>query len=109
VQRLGCVQTGREPGAHDDRGKVMRRYVMQVTGDSTTLLVTRAGDTAAIGWISKADYTYTILYSGGMSAKAPWQVVPGAERIDGTGEQINFTDKVPKDEPRYYRLQIEKK
>ena len=77
-------------------------------GQSTTLFVTRAGDTASIGWISKADLKYAILYSNGMNGASPWQVVPGGANIPGNGEQITFTDNVPQDETRYYRLQIEK-
>ena len=77
-------------------------------GQSTTLFVTRAGDTASIGWISRPGLVYTLLYSNGMNAKSPWRPVDGASQIVGTGEQITLTDSVAASEQRYYRLQIEK-
>ena len=77
-------------------------------GQSTTLFVTRAGDTASIGWLSKKDFVYTLLYSSGMNSRQPWQVVPGADNIVGNGEQITLTDQIGSSEQRYYRLQIGK-
>lgn len=77
-------------------------------GHATTLFVTRAGNTASIGWLSKPDLVYTLLYSSGMNASTPWQVVPGAENIVGNGEQITLTDDIGSSEQRYYRLQIGK-
>ena len=77
-------------------------------GQSTTLFVTRAGDTASIGWLSKPGFVYTLLYSTGMNSRQPWQVVPGAENVVGNGEQITLTDQIGSAEQRYYRLQISK-
>lgn len=80
----------------------------QDDGQSTTLFVTRAGETSSIGWISKPDLVYTLLYSSGRNASSPWEIVPGGATIPGNGDQITFTDTVPANETRYYRLQIQK-
>ncbi|MFH0909373.1 MAG: hypothetical protein V1929_11470 [bacterium] len=77
-------------------------------GHATTLFVTRAGETASIGWMSKPGLVYTLLYSDGMAANSSWQVVPGAANIVGDGGQITLTDQIANSAQRYYRLQIGK-
>lgn len=77
-------------------------------GQATTLFVTRAGETASIGWMSKPGLVYTLLYADRMNTASSWQVVPDASNIIGTGEQITLTDHVAPAEQRYYRLQIGK-
>jgi hypothetical protein len=71
-----------------------------------TFFMTRAGDTVTLSWVSDSDHTYTILYTGQRSAGVPWQVATGGESIRGNGDQITFVEKVPPDEQRYYRVQI---
>ena len=71
----------------------------------TTLMVTRAGDETTLSWASEAGLTYAILFAEGRDSKARWQVLPGAERVRGTGSTVVWRDRVPTGKTRYYRLQ----
>ena len=73
----------------------------------TTLVVTRAGDTAILTWKAEKDVPYAVMYSDGAEAGRQWRVLPGAERLQaGSEEQITFTDHLAPGANRYYRLQI---
>lgn len=71
----------------------------------TTLMVTRAGDETTLSWASDAGLTYVILFAEARDSKARWQVLPGAERVRGTGATVVWHDRVPSGTTRYYRLQ----
>ncbi|HEY8240104.1 MAG TPA: hypothetical protein VIH35_01595 [Kiritimatiellia bacterium] len=71
-----------------------------------TFFMTRAGDTVTISWMSEVDLSYTILYTVERRPGVPWQMSQGGENIRGNGDQITFVEKVPPDEQRYYRVQI---
>ena len=85
----GCVSTKIEPETE------------------ATFFVTRAGDTVTLSWVSEPDKTYTLLYTSNRNGGTPWQVVNGGAGIRGNGDQITFVEKVPPDEQRYYRVEIE--
>ena len=71
-----------------------------------TLIVTRSADKAHLSWESKIGATYSVLYARGWDADANWKVLPGAERVLGTGAQISLTDKIPAGAQRLYRLRV---
>jgi len=73
--------------------------------NETRLFVTRAGEQVTLAWDSDPDYSYSILYNHTRSAKSPWKVLPGFDMIRGTGRQLNYTDQVPLNTQRFYRLQ----
>jgi hypothetical protein len=68
------------------------------------LFTTRVGDDVTLSWQSKAGENYAIRYAGSRSSGSLWEVLPGCERIAGTGEVIQKADKVPAGTQRYYRL-----
>lgn len=70
------------------------------------LFTTRAGDQVRISWQSKPGELYAIHYSASRQSGSSWQVLPGCERIAGTGGTIEKSDRVPAGTPRYYRLVI---
>lgn len=72
----------------------------------TALFTTRTGDQAVLSWQSKAGEIYAVRYSESREGGAQWKVLPGCERISGTGEVIEKTDEVPVGTERYYRLII---
>ena len=71
----------------------------------TTLIVTRAGDQMTLSWLGETGITYTIWHTARSDARTPWKVLPGAERMRGTGQQVTWRDRVPSGQARYYRLQ----
>lgn len=71
----------------------------------TTLVVTRAGGQTQLGWASQLGWNYTVLYAERRDKGAAWKVLPGADRLRGTGGPISFNDRVPGGQSRYYRLQ----
>lgn len=85
----GCVSTPIEPETE------------------ATFFVTRAGDTVTVSWVSEPDKVYTILYTTDRSGKVPWVIAAGGDSIRGNGDQITFVEKIPPDEQRYYRVQID--
>ena len=70
----------------------------------TALFTTRAGDDVTLSWQSRIGETYAIRYAESREGGAQWAVLPGCERISGTGGVIQKEDKVPAGTPRYYRL-----
>lgn len=71
----------------------------------TRLFVTRSGEDVTLSWDSDPGMAYTVLYNHTRSAKSPWKVLPGFDLIRGTGRTLTYTDRVPAQETRYYRLQ----
>ena len=72
----------------------------------TTLTVTRSGDAVQLGWKSEVGKNYDILYAEKLGGQTEWKVLPGAEHIRGTGDDMTFTDSVENGKNRYYRLNI---
>lgn len=71
----------------------------------TRLFVTRSGEDVTLSWDSDPGMAYTVLYNHTRSAKSPWKVLPGFDLIRGTGRTLTYSDRVPAQETRYYRLQ----
>lgn len=72
----------------------------------TRLFVTRADTSVTLSWESRAGVYYAVMFNSTRSATSPWRVLPGFERIAGTGQTLTFTDEVPLDQTRYYRLSV---
>lgn len=72
----------------------------------TTLMVTRAGDDMSMSWNTIPGALYAVFYADRRDAKARWQLVPGGERVVGTGSPVTIKDRVPAGKPRYYRVQL---
>lgn len=70
----------------------------------TNLFTTRSGDQIRISWVSRPGEQYSVWYSDTLGKGAQWKVLPGAERVSGTGDQIERTDQVPGGGQRYYRI-----
>ncbi len=70
----------------------------------TRLIVTRSGNEVNLSWRSRMHVVYTLYYGASRSSGAQWQVVPGAERVVGTGDTVYFKDRVPANQPRFYRI-----
>ena len=77
-----------------------------VPQSNTNLIVTRAGSSVNMQWQSETDKIYTVLYSDSLSG-AKWQILPGAQKLRGTGRLIQLQDNPPAGRPRYYDLHIE--
>jgi hypothetical protein len=73
---------------------------------NTTLTITRSGTTSSLGWKSEQGRVYTVMYTEKLSG-GPWQVLPGAANLSGTGDYMTFRDDVPNGTTRYYRLQVQ--
>lgn len=71
----------------------------------TTLVVVQSEGLMRLSWQSQAGFGYSVWYADRRDAKARWQVLPGAERLIGTGATMEFSDPVQPGRPRYYRLQ----
>ncbi len=76
--------------------------------DDSTLTITRAGDAVQLGWRSRPDRIYTVVYSERLGGGAVWQALPAATMVKGTGGLMNISDSVPDGRARYYRLQIQR-
>ena len=72
--------------------------------DATRLYVARAGTAVTLAWDSAPDRAYAVFYNQTRNGKTAWRVLPGFDRIRGTGRRIQFTDTVPLNQARYYRL-----
>lgn len=70
----------------------------------TRLFVTRSADVVNLSWDSKPGMAYTLFFSDTRSARSKWSVLPGFDRIPGTGRRLEYTDRVPVGQARYYRL-----
>lgn len=89
-------------------GCVTRREIRPEKALSDTrLFITRSGDKVTLSWDSKPDRAYTIYYNTTRKARSAWKVLPGFDRIRGTGRTLMYSDRVPAEEPRHYRLQSE--
>lgn len=72
----------------------------------TALFTTRAGDQVALSWKSKLGEQYSIWYATSRESGSKWIVLPGCERLDGTGDVMQKTDQVPAGVQRYYRIVV---
>jgi len=72
--------------------------------NETRLFVTRSGENVTLSWDSRPDMAYTIYYNQARSARTPWRILPGFDHIRGTGRTLTYTDRVPVNEDRFYRL-----
>ncbi len=72
----------------------------------TALFTTRVGEEVTLSWKSKIGEQYSLWYAETRDANSRWNVLPGCERINGTGENIQKTDQVPAGVQRYYRIII---
>ncbi len=70
------------------------------------LMVARSGENALLSWDSKVGATYTILYTDGPRQLAEWRPLPSAEQVRGTGREIRLEDRLPRNQPRHYRLMV---
>ncbi|HMO49761.1 MAG TPA: hypothetical protein PKE26_02325 [Kiritimatiellia bacterium] len=73
----------------------------------TRLFVTRSAEAVTLSWDSRPNMAYTIYYNSTRSARSPWKVLPGFDYIRGTGRTLVYTDRVPLNETRFYRLHAE--
>lgn len=71
---------------------------------AVTLMVARNPDEAVLTWSSRKGEVYTILFAESRGSGARWQPLPQASRVIGTGETITVRDRIPADQPRYYRI-----
>lgn len=72
----------------------------------TTLTVARSADDVTLSWLGERGTYYSVTYTDARGAKARWYLLPDAVNIRGlaTGEPIVVKDRVPAEQPRYYRL-----
>lgn len=68
------------------------------------LIEARSGGDVTLAWDSKPNSAYTIRYSQTQGRNSQWRIVPGLDRIRGTGRRITYNIKVPVNETRYFRL-----
>ena len=71
----------------------------------TTLVVIQSDGRMLLSWQSRQGLNYSVWYADRRDAKARWQVLPGAERMVGTGATMEVSDPILAGRPRYYRLQ----
>lgn len=70
------------------------------------LVVSRAGGEATLQFATERGVTYQILYAANRDPGTTWQKLPGAEKVRGTGQLVQFKDRIPYGSPRYYRLKV---
>lgn len=70
------------------------------------LVVSRAGDQATLQFASEKGVVYQVVHAPTRNPPEGWKPLPGAERIVGTGELVQFKDQIPYRTQRYYRLKI---
>lgn len=70
----------------------------------TNLFSVRSGDEIRLSWITRKGEEYQVWYSDTLGKGASWHVLPGCERLLGTGEQLEKTDHVSSGGQRYYRI-----
>ena len=73
---------------------------------SARLVVSRAGSDATLQFSSEVGITYQILYAASRKPGSTWQPLPGADRVKGNGQLIEYRDTIPYSTPRYYRLRV---
>jgi hypothetical protein len=72
--------------------------------DELTYTAVRTEDRVQLSWDSKPGEKYTVLYSETRRPDHPWQPLPDAMNLVGTGRTITVEDRVPEGQSRYYRL-----
>lgn len=70
----------------------------------TNLFTVRSGDDIRLSWITRRGEEYSVWYADALGKGAQWKVLPGCERLIGTGEQMEKTDRVASGGQRYYRI-----
>ena len=72
----------------------------------TTLTVARSGGDVTLSWIGVRGTYYSVMYTDARGAKAQWKLLPDAINVRGlaSGEPIVVMDRLPANQPRYYRL-----
>ena len=72
----------------------------------TTLTVARSGGDVTLSWIGVRGTYYSVMYTDARGGKAQWKLLPDAINVRGlaTGEPIVVMDRLPENQPRYYRL-----
>ena len=71
----------------------------------TTMIVTRSGDTVNLQWASQPNMDYLVWYTDQRGTRGTWKILPGSERIRGTGKPVVIRDLPPRGQNRYYRVQ----
>jgi hypothetical protein len=84
--------------------KTVREEVRPIR--ETTLTVARSGEDVTLSWIGVRGMYYSVMYTDARGAKARWTLLPDAINICGlvSGEPIVVQDRLPANQPRYYRL-----
>lgn len=75
----------------------------EIPSDELTYTVVRTEGRALLSWESQPDERYTVLYSE--TRRPPWQPLPDAINLVGTGRTITVEDRVAGGRNRYYRVQ----
>ncbi len=87
-------------------GCVKQQIVEQRRTEEVRLIITRAGNTAALSWRSDPDKIYTVIYADSLTGAPKWQPLPGCEKMRGTGGTMSCSDTVPSADARYYNLEV---
>lgn len=76
------------------------------------LMIAQSGDQVTLQWNSEKGKCYTLLYTDEQYSEqaqgcAVWSVLPGYERMPGTGRQETRVFKTDPTRPRRYNLRVE--
>jgi len=86
-------------------GCATKRVILNEKSNSESrLIVARSGSDVTLAWESEPSSAYTIRYSRTLGKKSEWRILPGFDRIRGTGRKVTYKVTVPVNEPRYFRL-----
>lgn len=69
------------------------------------IMATRVGSEYKVGWQSKSGEQYVVWYSETLGKGSQWKILPGGERVVGTGEFIEMSDHVPVGSQHYYHIE----
>ena len=72
--------------------------------EAARLMVTRGANGVNMQWNSELGRVYTLYFRETRGADTAWKPVPGYEKIQGTGEMIEYRDTSPTAMNRRYRL-----
>ncbi|HRZ11130.1 MAG TPA: hypothetical protein P5567_01600 [Kiritimatiellia bacterium] len=75
----------------------------ETPADELTYTAVRTEERVLLSWESQPGEKYTILYSE--NRRPPWQPLPNAINLVGTGRTITVEDRVTGGRNRYYRVQ----
>lgn len=71
----------------------------------TRLFVVSSGEGFTLSWQSQPKTLYSVWYTDRLEGQGSWRVLPGAERVAGTGRTIEIVDRAATSR-RYYRLSV---